>query len=66
MANGAKYGMLTNDFYWIGAIPSMVFLGIFLMPFYCKNDEHSVPEYLRLRLDKRAHMVYGADFWTQD
>ena len=62
VANGAKYGMLTNDFYWIGAIPPMVFLGIFMMPFYYQNRVRSVPEYLRLRFDNRAHVLNAITF----
>ena len=52
-ANGAKYGMLTNHFYWVGAIPAMVFLAIFMMPFYYGSRVRSVPEYLKLRYDER-------------
>lgn len=62
VANGAKYGMLTNDFYWIGAIPPMVFLGVFMMPFYYRNNIRSVPEYLRLRFDNRAHALNALTF----
>ena len=39
-ASGAKYGMATSHFYWIGAIPAMVFLGIFMMPFYYGSRAH--------------------------
>jgi solute:Na+ symporter, SSS family len=53
-ANGAKYGMATSHFYWIGAIPAMVFLGIFMMPFYYGSRARSVPEYLKLRFDERT------------
>jgi solute:Na+ symporter, SSS family len=62
VANGAKYGMLTNHFYWIGAIPPMVFLGVFMMPFYYQNKIRSVPEYLRLRFDNRAHALNALTF----
>src|ERR1700719_1805317 len=51
---GAKYGMLTYHFYWIGAIPAMVFLGVFMMPFYYGSKARSVPEYLKLRFDEKA------------
>jgi SSS family solute:Na+ symporter len=44
-ACGAKYGMLTSHFYWLGAIPAMVFLGLFMMPFYYGSKARSVPEY---------------------
>ena len=51
-ANGAKYGVATVHFYWIGAVPAMVFLGIVMMPFYYGSKVRSVPEYLRLRFDE--------------
>jgi SSS family solute:Na+ symporter len=53
-ASGAKYGMMTSHFYWIGAIPAMVFVGIFMMPFYYGSRARSVPEYLRLRFDEKT------------
>ena len=53
-ANGAQYGMSTVHYYWIGAIPAMVFLGIVMMPFYYGSKVRSVPEYMRLRFDKPA------------
>jgi solute:Na+ symporter, SSS family len=62
IANGAKYGMMTNHFYWIGAIPAMVFLGLFMMPFYYQNEIRSVPEYLQRRFDKRAHALNAVTF----
>ena len=46
-ASGAKYGMLTSHFYWVGAIPAMVFVGVFMMPFYYGSRARSVPEYLQ-------------------
>ena len=46
-ASGAKYGIATSHFYWIGAIPAMVFVGIFMMPFYYGSRARSVPEYLK-------------------
>ena len=46
-ANGAKYGAATVHFYWIGAVPAMVFLGIVMMPFYYNSKVRSVPEFLR-------------------
>ena len=55
IANGAKYGMRTNHWYWTGAIPAMVFLGIFMVRYYYANGVRSVPEYLRRRYDYRAH-----------
>jgi solute:Na+ symporter, SSS family len=53
-ASGAKYGIATCHFYWIGAIPAMVFLGLFMMPFYYGSRARSVPEYLNLRFDERT------------
>lgn len=54
-ANAAKYGMMAAGvFYWLGAIPAMVFLGVFMMPFYYRNQVRSSPEYLKLRFDERA------------
>jgi SSS family solute:Na+ symporter len=61
-ANGAKYGMLTNHFYWVGAIPAMVFLAIFMMPFYYGSRVRSVPEYLRLRFDERTRGLNAISF----
>jgi solute:Na+ symporter, SSS family len=52
--SGAKYGMLTTHFYWIGAIPAMVFLAIYMMPFYYGSKARSVPEYLKLRFDEKT------------
>jgi solute:Na+ symporter, SSS family len=53
-ASGAKYGLMTSHFYWIGAIPAMVFLGVFMMPFYYGSKARSVPEYLKLRFDEKT------------
>jgi SSS family solute:Na+ symporter len=53
-ASGAKYGIMTSHFYWIGAIPAMVFVGIFMMPFYYGSRARSVPEYLKLRFDEKT------------
>lgn len=52
--SGVKYGMLTTHFYWIGAIPAMVFLALFMMPFYYGSKARSVPEYLKLRFDEKT------------
>jgi SSS family solute:Na+ symporter len=52
--SGVKYGMLTTHFYWIGAIPAMVFLALFMMPFYYGSKARSVPEYLKLRYDEKT------------
>ncbi|HEU5396462.1 MAG TPA: sodium:solute symporter family protein [Verrucomicrobiae bacterium] len=51
-ASGAKYGIATAHFYWVGAIPAMVFLAIFMMPFYYGSKARSVPEYLQMRFNK--------------
>jgi len=53
-ASGAKYGIMTAHFYWIGAIPAMLFMGIFMMPFYYGSKARSVPEYLKLRFDEKT------------
>jgi SSS family solute:Na+ symporter len=52
--SGAKYGMMTSHFYWIGAIPAMLFVGVFMMPFYYGSKARSVPEYLKLRFDEKT------------
>ena len=49
-----QYGILATHWYWIGAIPAMVFLGVFMMPFYYGSRARSVPEYLRLRFDEKT------------
>jgi SSS family solute:Na+ symporter len=51
-ASGAKYGIATAHFYWVGAIPAMVFLAVFMMPFYYGSKARSVPEYLQMRFNK--------------
>src|SRR5712671_2907430 len=53
-ASGAKYGIATSHFYWIGAIPAMAFIGVFMMPFYYGSRARSVPEYLKLRFDEKT------------
>jgi len=62
IGNGAKYGMRTNHWYWVGAIPPMVFCGLFMVRFYYANGIRSVPEYLRLRFDHRAHLLNSISF----
>src|ERR1700738_4149114 len=59
---GAKYGISTSHFYWIGAIPAMVFLGVFMMPFYYGSRARSVPEYLRLRFDEKTRGFNAISF----
>ncbi len=61
-ASGAKYGMLTSHFYWVGAIPAMLFLGLFMMPFYYGSRARSVPEYLRLRYDEKTRGLNAVAF----
>src|SRR3954469_16941473 len=61
-ANGAQYGVATVHFYWIGAVPAMVFLGLVMMPFYYGAKVRSVPEYLRLRFGTAAHAWNAASF----
>jgi SSS family solute:Na+ symporter len=61
-ASGAKYGISTAHFYWIGAIPAMVFVGIFMMPFYYGSRARSVPEYLKLRYDEKTRTLNAVSF----
>ena len=61
-ANGAQYGVYTVHYYWIGAVPAMVFLGIVMMPFYYGSKVRSVPEYLRLRFNKPTHLFNALTF----
>ncbi len=61
-ASGAKYGIATSHFYWVGAIPAMVFVGLFMMPFYYGSRARSVPEYLKLRFDEKTRALNAASF----
>jgi SSS family solute:Na+ symporter len=61
-ANGAQYGVPAVHYYWIGAVPAMVFLGLIMMPFYYGAKVRSVPEYLRLRFGEPAHAFNAASF----
>ncbi|MEI6653164.1 MAG: sodium:solute symporter family protein [Verrucomicrobiota bacterium] len=61
-ACGAKYGMATCHFYWVGAIAAMVFLAVFMMPFYYGSKARSVPEYLKLRFDERVRCLNSITF----
>jgi solute:Na+ symporter, SSS family len=61
-ASGAKYGIMTSHFYWVGAIPAMVFLAIFMMPFYYGSRARSVPEYLKLRFDEKTRGFNAMSF----
>ena len=61
-ASGAKYGIATCHFYWVGAIPAMIFLAVFMMPFYYGSKARSVPEYLKLRFDERTRCLNSISF----
>ena len=61
-ASGAKYGIATSHFYWIGAVPAMLFVGLFMMPFYYGSRARSVPEYLRLRFDEKTRAFNACSF----
>jgi SSS family solute:Na+ symporter len=63
-ASGAKYGIATAHFYWVGAIPAMVFVGVFMMPFYYGSRARSVPEYLKLRFDEKTRGLNAFSFAT--
>ena len=60
--NTFKYGMYVAHFYWIGAIPAMLFLGIYMMPFYYSSRIHSVPGYLKLRFDEKTRVLNAVAF----
>src|SRR5213595_4333141 len=57
-----QYGILATHWYWIGAIPAMLFLGIVMMPFYYISKTHSVPGYLKLRFGEPARAVSAVSF----
>ena len=61
-ANGAQYGLMTLHYYWLGAVPAMVFLGIVMMPFYYGSKVRSVPEFLRLRFNRPTHLFNAISF----
>src|SRR5437764_13536158 len=61
-ASGAKYGIATSHFYWIGAIPAMLFVGLFMKPFYYGSRARSVPEYLKLRFDEKTRTLNAVSF----
>lgn len=63
-ASGAKYGIMTSHFYWVGAIPAMVFVGVFMMPFYYGSKARSVPEYLKMRFDEKTRALNAISFAT--
>ena len=64
--SGMKYGMLTTHFYWIGAIPAMIFLALFMMPFYYGSKARSVPEFLKLRYDEKTRGLKCNPFCCYD
>ncbi|RJK94249.1 sodium:solute symporter family protein [Vallicoccus soli] len=61
-ANGAQYGMATMHYFWIGAVPAMLFLGIVMMPFYYGSGVRSVPEFMLRRFGPGAHLVNAISF----
>ena len=61
-ASGAEYGIMTSHFYWVGAIPAMVFLGIFMMPMYYGSRAKSVPEYLKMRYNEPTRVFNSVSF----
>jgi SSS family solute:Na+ symporter len=61
-ASGAKYGLETAHFYGIGAIPAMIFVGVFMMPFYYGSKARSVPEFLRMRFDEKTRALNACSF----
>jgi SSS family solute:Na+ symporter len=61
-ASAYQYGILATHWYWIGAIPAMLFLGIVMMPFYYISKTHSVPGYLRLRFGESSRTLAAISF----
>src|ERR1700738_3307413 len=61
-ASAYQYGILATHWYWIGAIPAMLFLGIVMMPFYYISKTHSVPGYLKLRFGEPARVLSAVTF----
>ncbi len=61
-ASGAKYGIMTSHLYWVGAIPAMVFVAVFMMPFYYGSKARSVPEYLKMRFDAKTRGLNAISF----
>ena len=62
VSTSAKYGARANHFYWLGAIPAMLFLSLFMMPIYYRSKVRSVPEFLKLRFDRNTHAFNAASF----
>jgi solute:Na+ symporter, SSS family len=61
-ANGAQFGIPTVHYFWIGAVPAMLFLGVVMMPFYYGSKVRSVPEFMRRRFGTGAHLVNALSF----
>src|SRR3954447_349287 len=61
-ANGAQFGIPTVHYFWVGAIPAMLFLGVVMMPFYYGSKVRSVPEFMRRRFGTGAHLVVSILF----
>jgi SSS family solute:Na+ symporter len=61
-ANGAQYGLPSVHYFWIGAIPAMLFLGVVMMPFYYGSKVRSVPEFMKRRFGTGAHLVNAISF----
>lgn len=61
-ANGAEYGLPTLHYFWVGAVPAMLFLGLVMMPFYYGSRVRSVPEFMRRRFGIGAHLVNALSF----
>jgi len=61
-ANGAQIGIATVHYFWIGAIPAMLFLGVVMMPFYYGSKVRSVPEFMFRRFGTKAHLVNATSF----
>jgi SSS family solute:Na+ symporter len=61
-ATGAQYGFPTMHYFWVGAVPAMLFLGVVMMPFYYGSKVRSVPEFMRMRFGTGAHIVNSLSF----
>ncbi|HYO34382.1 MAG TPA: sodium:solute symporter family protein [Nocardioidaceae bacterium] len=61
-ANGANYGIPTAHYFWVGAVPAMLFLGVVMMPFYYGSKVRSVPEFMLRRFGTGAHLVNALSF----
>src|SRR6185437_14354772 len=61
-ASAYQYGILATHWYWIGAIPAMLFLAVVMMPFYYISRTHSVPGYLQLRFGESSRLLAAISF----